>query len=491
MVKKQAAILLLLVFSSCFTYGQKRTLSYQAEIGGAVSKDRLPFWLYSNNYGKITSDSYLWGNVGLFSDFRKTNSRKFDFALGVEGTGSLGKDDNQLFIDQLFGRVRWQNLVLEVGVSHREILYDGLSASNGDMLFSTNSRSMPGISLSTWNYIKLPWIGKWVSFRAKYAEYLMTDDRFMGNRTRLHNKLLGIRLTPIPQFSIEAGMEHYAQWGGENADPNIGKQPTSFKDYLRIVAIRGGGDDALETDRINKMGNHIGQHFAKITYNGSQWSGELYYNHMFEDGSGQRFQNFPDGLYGIYLTRKNGSKWIKSLLYELHYTKSQSGPSHSRPATPEEIEGKDPNDPFPNEIVLGGNDDYFNNSVYQSGWTFHDRVIGTPFFTPNPLSANGLTLGVYNSRFVAHHIGLYGELPFEIKYKLLMSYSLNYGRHYAPFLDEQQKRISKNQFSLGLELITPDLGLPFNAALQVGFDKGDLLKNNFGVMLKIFKIGIF
>lgn len=473
MIRIRLILIIWGVIFSTYGFSQKHTFGYRAEIGGAVSSDRLPFWLYSNTYGTIAQDAYLWSNLSLFTDFQKADTRAFDYSLRVEGTGALGKDDNRLFINQLYGRIRWQNLVLNAGMINPTQEYDGLSSTNGNMLYSTNSRSMPGVSLETWDFIKLPWIGQWLSFRAKYAEYMMIDDRYAGSSTRLHNKLLGIKLTVVPQFSIEAGMEHFAQWGGEI--PGYGKLPKSLKDYARVVLVKAGGEDSPDNE-VNKLGNHIGMHFGKIKYNGSKWGTELYYNHMFEDGSGQRFQNFPDGLYGLYLTHKTGPKWFKSFLYEFYYTKSQSGPSHDDPST---------------GMVVGGNDNYFNNGIYQSGWTFYGNVIGSPFFTPKGKNENGMTLGVYNSRFVAHHMGICGELPLSIQYKLLMSYSQNYGMHHLPFVNEQGKRISKPQFSLGLELIAPDLNLPFNTALNIGFDKGDLLKNNFGVMLKIFKTGIF
>lgn len=454
-------------------FSQKHTLGYGVEIGGAVPADRLPFWLHTNTFGKIAPDTYLWGNISLFTNFQKTDTRAFDYSLGVEGTGALGKDDNRIFVNQLYGRVRWQNLVLNAGMLNKPTEYDGLSSTNGSMLYSNNSRSLPGLELATWDFIKLPWIGKWISFRAKYAEYRMIDDRYAGSRTRLHNKLLGIKLTVVPQFSIEGGMEHFAQWGGET--PDFGKLPHSLKDYARVVLVKAGGEDSPDNE-INKLGNHIGMHFAKVAYNGAKWGAEFYYNHMFEDGSGQKFQNTPDGLYGLYVTRKDSRKWFKGFLYEFYYTKSQSGPSHEDSST---------------GIIVGGNDNYFNNGIYQSGWTFYGNTIGAPFFTPQGKNKDGFTLGIYNSRFTAHHIGVCGELPLEIQYKLMMSYSLNYGTHHAPFVNEQRERIHKPQFSLGLELIAPDMNLPFNTALNIGFDKGDLLKNNFGVMLKIFKTGIF
>ncbi|MFR3853824.1 MAG: capsule assembly Wzi family protein, partial [Odoribacter splanchnicus] len=226
----------------------------------------------------------------------------------------------------------------------------------------------------------------------------------------------------------------------------------------------------------NKLGNHIGNEFLKIRYNNERWGAEFYYDHIFEDGSGEKFRNRPDGLYGLYFTRKKNFKWFKSFVYEFYYTKCQSGPFH--------------NDPVSGEVV-GGNDNYFNNGIYQSGWTFYGQVIGSPFFTPKPEEASGITRGVLNNRFYAHHLGICGDLPGDIRYKLMMSYSLNYGTHSVHFINKNGEYTTKPQFSWGLELIAPDTKLPFHTALNVGFDKGDLLKNSFGIMLKIFKTGFF
>ena len=188
--------LILLFIGGLQGYGQDRKGYYQAEIGGGVTADRLPFWLHTNTFGKITNDTYLWGTVGVGTPFSKSDTRAFDYSFGFEGTGALGRKEHRIFIDQLYGRVRWQNLILDLGIIKPEIVYDGLSSTNGDMLYSTNSRSMPGINLHTQDFIKIPWIGKWVSFKARYGEYLMIDDRYAGNRTRLHHKMLDIRSFP-------------------------------------------------------------------------------------------------------------------------------------------------------------------------------------------------------------------------------------------------------------------------------------------------------
>lgn len=465
-----------IIFLSTYTltgYSQKREVGYQAEIGGGGGSERLPFWLHSNTFDKISDDTYLWGSVSIFTPYRKQNTRAFDYTLKFEGTGALGQDDNRIFINQLHGNIRWQNLTLELGITNPEIIYDGLSSTNGDILYSTNSRSLPGINLRTWDFIKLPWYFQCISFKAQYGEYMMIDDRYAGNQTRLHHKMLDIRFTIIPQFSIEFGLDHYAQWAGRTEKD--GKLPASVKDYLRVVFSKAGDDNAPKNE-VNKLGNHIGKKFLKLRYHNDRWGTECYFQHLFEDGSGEKFKNHPDGLYGLYFIRKKSTKWLKSILYEFYYTKNQSGPYHNHPVTGE---------------VVGGNDNYFNNGIYQSGWTYFGNVIGSPFFLPKPKEESGIVRGVINNRFYAHHLGISGDLPGNIQYKLKMSYTRNWGTYSIPLLDANGQRTSKPQLNFGLELVTLKTKLPFQTSLNIGFDEGDLLKHNFGVMLKLFKTGIF
>ena len=102
--------LILLFIGGLQGYGQDWKGYYQAEIGGGVTADRLPFWLHTNTFGKITNDTYLWGTVGVGTPFSKSDTRAFDYSFGFEGTGALGRKEHRIFIDQLYGRVRWQNL---------------------------------------------------------------------------------------------------------------------------------------------------------------------------------------------------------------------------------------------------------------------------------------------------------------------------------------------------------------------------------------------
>ena len=81
--------LILLFIGGLQGYGQDWKGYYQAEIGGGVTADRLPFWLHTNTFGKITNDTYLWGTVGVGTPFSKSDTRAFDYSFGFEGTGAL------------------------------------------------------------------------------------------------------------------------------------------------------------------------------------------------------------------------------------------------------------------------------------------------------------------------------------------------------------------------------------------------------------------
>ena len=93
--------------------------------------------------------------------------------------------------------------------------------------------------------------------------------------------------------------------------------------------------------------------------------------------------------------------------------------------------------------IVGGADNYFNNSGYRSGWTYYGRTIGLPLFFPAGTHAgtwtgSGVTLGVENNRIRAHHIGIAGKLFRRAPYKLMLTYSQNYGIYKKAYIGESQ-----------------------------------------------------
>lgn len=464
------------LFLSSLLLGQQRTIEYQASLSGFVATDNnLPFWAISNQYGLLPDGNGGLAELGLFSGFN--TAHKIQFAYGISAAGYLSRPDNNLLLDQLYISGRWKKIRLDLGMIHRDAEYNGISSTNGNIIYSNNARTLPGYNLRT-DYIFVPWTRKILSFRFNWADYQLIDDRFVDN-TYLHNKSVFVKIAPWKRLEIVVGLEHWAQWGGDS--PLLGKQPTGFKDYLRIVCGKEGGNGASQSDIINALGNHLGREHLAINYLADKYTLSFYHDIPFEDGSGTDFRSFPDGIYALYYGSKNKKQWISDFIYEFHYTKYQSGSRHDRPATPEEMEKQDPNDPFYGRKILGGNDNYFNNGEYQSGWTFYGRTIGSPLITARQPDEKGITPGVYNNRVIGHHIGLKGYAFRKIPYKTMLTYTLNYGIYSQPLADLPCK-----QFSFGLEAGIPECkNIPFHIDFGVYGDFGELLSHNLGFTLKL------
>lgn len=474
-----------IIFSLCLllsavTVFSQRTFEYRSSLTGLVSaKENLPMWATTNKYGIIPDSRGGLLQAGIFSDFNPR--KKIQTAYGFSGAGFLTQHKNDIIIDELYFSLKWEKIRLDLGMIHPEEEYNGISAQNGNIVFSGNNRSIPGYNLRT-DFIKIPLTGNVLAFKFNLADYTMIDDRFV-DKPWLHHKSLYIRISPWKRLDVSVGLEHWAQWAGDS--PLYGKQPHSFRDYVKIFCAASGGTGSSVSDSLNALGNHLGREHIRIDYKANNYTLSFYHDIPFEDGSGTRFANIPDGTWGLYYGNKNQKLWISDAMYELVYTKSQSGAHHDREATEEEKATQDPHSPFYGRVVLGGNDNYFNNGEYQSGWTYYGRTIGTPFITPNPPNSNGITPGVYNNRVIAHYLGLKGYIAHLIPYKLRLSYSINYGTYGAPLKEKPQ------QFSFGLETgILRKAKAPFHIDLGIYGDCGKLYSKNFGLTVSLSRNGI-
>ena len=441
---------------------QPREFHSSVSLSGFLAhQKKLPFWATSNRYGILPDSRGSLLEARLFSDFNSKHI--FQLAYGISAAAYLSHDDNAILLDQLYISGKWKKLRLDLGMIHRETEYNGVSFTNGNIIYSNNARTMPGYNLHS-DYIAVPWTHQVFSFQFNWADYLMIDDRYV-HHTRLHNKSIFLKITPHARLEIILGLEHWVQWGGTSS--RYGKQPSSFKDYLRIVCGKAGGDGATNSDIINALGNHLGREHLRINYKGDNYLLSFYHDIPFEDGSGTDFRSFPDGVYAFYFGSKEKKRWLSDIIYEFNYTKYQSGRYHNPPGHPVE--------------VLGGNDNYFNNGEYQSGWTLYGRTIGSPLMTPHEPNAKGITLGIYNNRIIGHHIGLKGQAWKKIPYKIMLTYTLNYGQYVKPLPQAPQK-----QFSFALEAALPQTPkLPLRIDVGIYGDWGEFLPNNLGFTLKL------
>ena len=446
------ALALTLIFTIFF---EAHSQNYSVELNSNISsKETLPFFLTANKFGAIPNNNNLLLNTAIFSDF-KNNDNTFNIAYKASISGIIA-NENDVIINELYTSIATKNWQLDVGSKNDEIIFEGLSVSNGNIIKSINTRAFPGVNLKTRSYLKLPFAKKWLTVKANYAEYFLNDKRVVDN-VHLHNKSLYFKSKLSDKLNLISGLDHYVVWGGTSEE--FGKQPTNFKHYLKYITGQGDGNKAEEqVNSSNAWGNHLGNYLVQLNYKGvsSNWS--FYWSHLFEDRSGRELINYPDALYGFFIDLKKPNSFVTHIITEFQYTKHMSAINSTSVY-----------------------DNYFNNSVYQSGWTYFGRTIGSPFFTTKT-PENGITKGIDQNRFTSFNLGFKGNLSSSIKYKTNLTYTYYPGWFKTP--------LQKSQFSPYLEIFIKNKTIPFDISMGAAADFGTFLPTNIGGFLKLTKTGI-
>lgn len=466
-------------------FAQKRELNYEVGLSSSVSGDSLPFWLHTNKYGIVPEDNNGLIQLKVFSDFKESYS-DFNFSYAASVVASQAKSSD-IMVDELFFLATWKTIIADIGVKHRDVQYDGLSATNGDLLYSTNSRSYPELSIGFSDFVPVPFTNNLLSIKGVFSNGIMLDNRYVDN-TNVHHKNAFLRVGKEKGFSFIVGIDHYVEWGGTSP---IWGDLGGFDAFLDAVLVRSGDvltdseGNVSTNESFNKAGNHLGQNVFKFAYNKPKYQMELGFKSMNEDKSGDftHLKNTKDWNVNFYLHLKN-SKLISSFLYEYFYTKDQSG--YSIDTEKEE------------ESVIGF-DNYFANSVYRSGWTSYQRTIGLPLITPS--MSGGIVTGISNNAIEAHHFGFTGEVG-KFKYKAMFTYSKNYGN--ALLKNDGNGYEEENYYktytypdplkqqSYLLELSLPPLNnFPFLISTSIAMDQGEYLSDNFGFQIHLVHNGLF
>ncbi len=448
------------------------------------TSEYLPFWARTNNDGIFPYSTS--GVLTVGADIRYGKKEGWNFEAGTNLVGGIAKGTSYSpegiygLVDRLYVSGSWRMLHLDIGMKPRERELSDLSISGGNIMYSRNARNMPGINAWTdWIYFEK---GHWVGIKGNFAHYQMIDNRYVTN-TLLHNKSLSIKVALGRKVDLSFGLEHWAQWGGNS--PIYGQQPDAFKDYIRVVLGQGGGEGSTTSDQVNVLGNHLGKEYIRLDWRAKDFTMTFQYDKPFEDGSGLKFKNAPDGIWSLQFSLNNREQWVTDVIYEFVSTTWQSGTAHDRPATEEEMAKQDPNDFYYGKIVIGGCDNYFGNGEYKSGWTYYNRVIGCPLLLPSAPNADGITTSMASTRVRAHHFGIKGIAFKKVPYKFLATYSFNYGKYYQG--ESSFFASVPQQLSLALEAEVGERVLKnFPIAVTVGLyaDFGEVYPDCFGFTVK-------
>lgn len=368
--------------------------------------ENLPFWMHSNRFGRIDkSGTNLLGGLTLHRRGNDEEGINFDF--GVDLYARLA-NQTQVFANEFYGAFRYKKVSLFFG---KEAWTDGLIDSEldlGSMIWSGNAATMQRIGLRTESFVSVPFTNEIFAFKGYWFHGWFNGNRFVDD-VLLHEKAGYFRLlNESHPFRFYAGLIHNVQWGGRS--PVFGSLPKSIDDFRRIFFGDSGSENAIATERLNALGNTVAAYEGGFDFDISGWKIWLIRQFYIETNVGARFRNGWDGIWTAQFIRKNGASFlgIEELIYNHVNTKRQSSRSS------EEI----------------GNDSYYSNGVYRSGWTNSGRILGLSLVD---LGQRGGVLGPINVIMLAHHLGLKGSIgkesiQFPFSYQIQLSYRRSYGR---------------------------------------------------------------
>ena len=412
------------------------TLHYHLEAQTAIaSQDYLPHWITANRYGVLNDQEYAVALLRGSATIKHRFTRRFSLEAGGELIAKLpfvADQSAQFWAQQGFARIRYGAFTLTGGRWYRTLGSLDRELSTGSLAISGNARPIPQLSLELPIYTSVPFTRGWVQVKGTFTHGWLGEDRNIRNAL-LHEKSAYVKVGGDFPVNVATGLIHVVVWGGET--PGGVKLPADLKNYWQV--IRGKGADVSDPDDpavigevVNAVGDNMGIYDLGIDIKTKPVSAHVYQQTLFEDASGNNPFN-GDRLLGVQLTTTQ-ERWLEGITYEYVHTKHQSGPS--RPGGVNDGPGS--KDRF--GLPFGGRDNYYNNAIYKSGWTYQDRIIGTPLFytqartrlyLPEFVDPDaGFNFNIVNNRIVAHHLGVKGQVK-KLSYRLLATFSTNYGTY--------------------------------------------------------------
>ncbi|MDR1526950.1 MAG: capsule assembly Wzi family protein [Dysgonamonadaceae bacterium] len=481
-----------------FSYGQEPLNTYRLEYFGSVATGaHTPFWTVNHHWGATALEANnFYMRAGLFH--QQTIARDLLFDFGIDIAGGNHSNYGTLWVQQLYGRLQWKKLRLDMGSREDYLSLLNPRLSSGDIMNSNHARPHPQIRGSLADFLLVPYTKQNVYLKADFSIGGYLDGKWLENRAypTLHNyaknvlshsKSLYFRFGNIEtqhrqQFTF--GFAHKAQWGGvlvqeDYQQPGtfiIYDQPQNPDAFIRMLIAKEGSPKASPSDQAFVSGSHWGAYLLKYDYKlkNNQYI-HAYIQHPFEDGTGMILQNYPDNLYGLEW-RSQQRAWVSGVVLEYIYTKQQTGPIHLGNLGLDQNLGN---------VIKGGNDNYYNNVDYVQGPSYFGKTQGTPLFLSPEYNTDG-SLNFKGNRIQALHLGIEGYLHPYLQYRVLLTSGQNWGKYYQPFTYVHTGFASHLEF-----LYTFPKNSGWQARLETGYDTGDFFGGTtFGASITLTKRGL-
>ncbi len=468
MIQKKYILLFIFSLSVVFTIAQTDTLKYDVSLTSLTSTGKYaPFWFGARNYGLIsTAPSNTLAAVKILKDFGDSQ-RIVDYKFLINAVSHADNFKKNVYLHELYGGIKVWLFTFSGGFKEEILGNQDSTLSAGGFMYSQNAAPIPKVSLHIERFKPLPNAND-IEIKGGLSHGWFNDNVYVQNML-YHHKYLYLRIKyPDYRLWFEFGLDHSVQWGGSFPDGTTTK--ANFSNFKKVFFGQGGGMESVQSEKINALGNHLVSQSLKVEGYVGNFKIDGYWQNLSEDGPLillWNTMNIPDGIWGLSIKNKD-FPYLKGFLYEYISTSDQSGPFHDKDG-----------------VIYGGNDLYFYNGIYLTGWTYRGRTLGTPLITSPVYNENyaGGNFSVLNSRVTAHHFGFEGNIN-GYDYKLLTTYTKNYGSYTKRFFE------MKPNTSLLLEINKKFQKLgAIEAKFSLGADFGTLFGNSFGGMVTIRKTG--
>lgn len=534
-------ILVALIYFYCISisFAQSDSITFNVSTFGQAANDELqPLWMHANEWGKYPQ--YDQSSLLLYAGAKYSIVDKAQFSLSTGIGGILNADIGESFMHEFYLRGKAWFFDFSFGMqAYSPTVYND-QLSSGLFITNSNARPVPRINIGIHDYLPLGFTNNWVEVRGGISQGWLNDDRGSksnsANDVLLHEKFAYIRLGNV-KVQPYAGLIHSALFGGTRA--NGDKIPIDFWATFTASgsAKLGGGEET------NAAGAHMGLWDFGFYFPLKEWTGHFYYQKPFADGSGMKLYNGhnKDHIMGVLIQRE-GKKSITGFSLEWIKTDWQSGKGIPDPLYPVDYQDKrkgqiiwmrdieDDYDGFMSEVLgqsppaggwteelvkqqmetelnegyaFGGRDDYMNNGMYYSGWTYHGASMGTPLYhTASTVQQYALDwafenrVAFINNRVKGFHMGIDGWMTDDLNYRLKGTFTNNYGSYGEEYLgrssweksDNYYFEEKKTQYYLFGEVQwqLPSLN-NFSISCSVGCDFGDLYQSVSGRLGVIYK----
>jgi hypothetical protein len=429
--------------------------------GAAAAGGSKPFWQVANQHGKFGLAPFE-GMAGLKVEGVDSSGSWISFDYGVELYDRFGTENN-LVLHQGYAEIKTPLLTFRAGRKEEIIGNQDSTLSSGGSVWSGNARPMPKLVLATPGYVDVPFTKGYVEVNGSLAHGWFEEDRYVKD-VYMHQKHAHIRFGGDSRLNVSLGLIHFAQWGGVSPNPRFIELPSDLDAYKRVFFAQSGAANTVDPGEvINSLGNHLGARNYRIDYRGKGFAAGFYFQTIFEDNSGMSKLFFEDGVKGLVIRTYDKERFINHLLVEYVQTTWQSGPVH-------DLSGP---------VKLKGDDDYFNNYVYNSGWTYLGMTLGTPLVT-SPIYNDENQTRLINNRVKGYHLG-WGGVVRGLNYRTLFTYSVNKGTYKVPFDPD------RNQFSWLFETTVHSFWRDVDLNVLLAADVGKMYGNNLGIILLLRK----